>query len=335
MRFSRMLSTIDTHTLGQPTRTVIGGAPRLKGQTMSEKMTYLKEHADWVRTVLMHEPRGSGVMSGALITEPCRPEADIGVIYFEVGGYVPMCGHDTIGACTALLEAGMLEASEPETDVCFDTPAGLVRVTAEVRDGTVQSVRFRNVASFLYRADVAVEVPGLGRLVCDLAYGGNFYAILPASAVGLEILPENASQLIDAGNRIRDRINATIPVRHPEMPFIDRITYIQFTGPARTPGADGRNCVVIEPASLDRSPCGTGTSARVAALCAKGQLALGQAFVHESIIGTRFIARAVEATQVGDLPAIVPEIKGQAFVTGLHTFVVSPNDPVPDGFVLA
>jgi proline racemase len=335
MRFSRMLKTIDTHTLGQPTRTVIGGAPRLKGRTMSEKMTCLRENADWVRTVLMHEPRGSGVMSGALITEPCRPDADIGVIYFEVGGYVPMCGHDTIGACTALLEAGMIEATEPETRIAFDTPAGLIRVVAEVCDGTVESVRFNNVPSFLYRADVTVDVPGTGRVTCDLAYGGNFYAILPASAVCLEILPENAGRLIAAGNRIRDTINATVPVCHPEMPFINRITYVQFTGPPRTPGADGQNCVVIEPASLDRSPCGTGTSARVAALYARGELALGQEFVYESIICTRFVARAVETTRVGNLPAIVPEIKGQAFVTGLHTFVVSPNDPVPNGFVLA
>jgi proline racemase len=302
---------------------------------MSEKMTRLREDADWVRTVLVHEPRGSGVMSGALITEPCHPEADMGVIYFEVGGYVPMCGHDTIGACTALLETGILRASEPETRVTFDTPAGLVRVIAEVRDGSVESVRFCNVPSFLYRPDVTVDVPGAGRVTCDLAYGGNFYAILPASAVGLEIAPENAGLLIQAGNRIRDTVNTVVKVCHPEKPFINRVTYVQFTGPPRTVGAHGQNCVVIEPASLDRSPCGTGTSARVAALHARGRLALGEEFVYESIIRTRFVARAVETTTVGDLPAVVPEIKGQAFVTGIHTFVVSPNDPLPEGFLLA
>jgi len=334
MRFARVFSTIDTHTVGQPTRTVIGGLPHIPGDTVADKMLHLRDHMDWIRTMLTYEPRGSGIMSGAIITPPCHPEADLGIIYIEVGGYLPMCGHDTIGATTALIEGGIIPAVEPETTLTLETPAGLVRVTAEVRDHVVKSVRFRNVPAFLYKKDVSVPVPGLGEVSCDIAYGGNFYAILPADSVGLRIDPANAGSLIQAGNKIREAINSSVEVQHPEKPFVRGLTHVEFYGPPCHPEAHVQNCVVFQPGGIDRSPCGTGTCAKVATLCARGELDLSQEFVHESIIGTTFRARAIEETAVGQHRAVIVEIRGQAFVTGMHTFVRDPEDPLPDGFLL-
>jgi len=334
MRFNRLISTIDTHTAGEPTRNIIGGIPPIPGRTMGDKMLYLRDNMDELRTMLMFEPRGHSVMSGTILTEPCQPEADIGVIYIEVGGYLPMCGHDTVGVGTALVEAGILPVTEPVTEVTLDTPAGLVHLKISVEDQVARSVTFANIPSFLYRSDVVVDVPELGELVMDIAYGGNFYAILPAQSVGIPIRPENAGELVRAGKAIRAAVNAQLEVQHPERPYITGLTHVEFYGPPTRADAHCQNAVVIPPGAIDRSPCGTGTSAKVATLYARGELGLGEEFGHESIIGTLFRARALEETDVAGYTAVVPEITGSAYVTGIHQFVVDPADPLKEGFLL-
>lgn len=334
MRFQRMITTIDTHTEGEPTRTVIGGLPHIPGSTMAEKMLYFKENMDSLRTMLVYEPRGNEVMSGAILTPPCRPDADIGVIYIEVGGYLPMCGHDTIGCCTAMIEAGIVPANEPVTTIKLDTPAGLVTARVTVKDLSAKGVAFRNIPSFLYQKDVVVEVPNHGQIQLDIAYGGNFYALVEANKLELDITPEHAGDLVRAGIAVREAVNTQIRVQHPEKPFIDGLTHVEFYGPPTHPEAHVKNAVILPPGSVDRSPCGTGTSAKVATLHAKGRLKTGEEFVHESILGTIFRARVVEETRVGDFPAVVAEIAGRAYVTGINQFVVDPEDPLKEGFLL-
>ena len=334
MRFARMISTIDTHTAGEPTRTIIGGLPYIPGKTMSDKMLYLRTHMDGLRTMLMYEPRGNEVMSGAILTQPCNAKADIGVIYIEVGGYLPMCGHDTIGCCTAMVEAGLVPVHEPVTKITLDTPAGLVVASVAVEDLVAKSVSFRNIPSFLYEADVAVDVPSYGRVIMDIAYGGNFYALVEAKSLGLTIVPERAGDLVKAAVSLRKAVNSQLHIKHPEKPFIEGLTHVEFYGPPTHRDAHAKNAVVIPPGSIDRSPCGTGTSAKLATLYAKKEWKLGQEFIHESIIGTVFRARIVKETKVGDIPAVVPEITGSAYVTGIHQFVVDPDDPLKEGFLL-
>ncbi|MEW6260111.1 MAG: 4-hydroxyproline epimerase [Thermodesulfobacteriota bacterium] len=334
MRYSKMFTTIDTHTGGEPTRTITSGIPRIPGATMSEKMLYMQEHLDWIRTALMFEPRGHSVMSGVVITEPAQPEADIGVIFIETGGYLPMCGHDTIGVATALVEAGMVPVTEPVTAICLDTPAGLTHVRVEVVDGRARSVTFQNIPSFVMAMDATVDVEGIGSVTLDVAYGGNVYAIVPARDVGLVISPNHTSQIIDIGRRVRQAVNRELTIVHPEKEFIRGCTHVQFYEPSARPDADFKNAVFLADSGIDRSPCGTGTSARLACLHAKGQLRTGDGFVHESIIGSLFRARVVGETQVGGLPAVIPEVTGSAWVMGINQWVIQPDDPLANGFLL-
>lgn len=334
MRFRKLISTIDTHTGGNPTRTIIGGAIRLQGKTMSEKMLDMKQNHDWLREVLMYEPRGHEVMSGCVLTEPCDPEADLGVIFIETGGYLPMCGHDTIGLCTAAVEAELVPVTEPYTHITLDTPAGLVRVKVEVKDGKALGVTFANIPSFLHYADQVIDVPGIGKVTVDVAYGGNYYILTRAEALGLDLIPANSSQLIATGVAIREATNKALQIEHPEAPFIRGGTHVEFYGKPTHPEAHAKNVVIIPPGGVDRSPCGTGTSAKVAAMVAKGELALNQEFVYESITGSIFRARALELTSVGGLPAVVPEVTGQAWITGFHQFVIDKHDEIKTGFLL-
>lgn len=329
-----MVTSIDTHTVGQPTRTIIGGVPHIPGATMADKMLYLRDNRDSFRTMLMYEPRGHNIMSGAIITQPCDPAADVGVIYIEVGGYLPMCGHDTIGCCTAMVEAGIVPVTEPETVIKLDTPAGLVVARVEVEDNVAKSVTFRNVPSFVMVPGARIEAPGFGEVVFDISWGGNPYALVEASRLGLSIEPGNAAEIIRAGKMLRHEINRNIKITHPEKPFVDNVTHVEFSGPAKSPGAHLQNAVVFPPGDIDRSPCGTGTSAKVAAMYLKGELEMGQEFVHESILGTMFRARVIAETTVGPYRAVIPEITGSAYVTGIHQFVVDPGDPLKDGFLL-
>ncbi|MCK9918279.1 proline racemase family protein, partial [Microbacteriaceae bacterium K1510] len=293
MKAQMMFSTVDTHTGGNPTRTVISGLPRLNGHTMSEKMLHMKSEYDWVRQFLMYEPRGHDVMSGALLVEPCHPEADLGVIYIETGGYLPMCGHDTIGVCTAVVEMGLIPVAEPLTRLKLDTPAGLVEVEIEVENGKAKQVSFCNIPAFLYDS-VEVDVEGLGRVACDIAYGGNFYAIIDARKLGLELVSAHASAIVETAVRIRKAINHSFEVVHPEHRFIKGLTHVEFYTDPTHPEAHLKNTVVVPPGGIDRSPCGTGTSAKLATMFAKGKIKLHEEFVHESIVGSIFRGKVLE-----------------------------------------
>ena len=335
MKICRVFSSIDTHTSGQPTRTITGGIPHIPGRTIVDKMLHLKENMDWIRTALMFEPRGHAIMSGAVLTEPTDPAADIGVIFIETTGYLPMCGHDTIGLCTALVETGMVEVQEPTTTIVMDTPAGLTRVRVAVENGRAKSVTFKNIPSFVMAADAVVDVPGLGKITLDIAYGGNVYAILPAESVGLELSAENVATIIKNGRKIKKAVNEQVPVQHPEKEFINECTHVEFYGPPKNPEAHVQNTVFFAESGIDRSPCGTGTSAKVAVLHQKGQLRLDQEFVHESIIGGIFRARIVAETTVGSLSAVVPEVSGSAKIMGMNQLFIDPDDSLKYGFLLS
>jgi len=332
LKLSKLVTTVDTHTGGNPTRTVTSGGPKLYGKTMTEKMAYMSEQHDAFRQALMFEPRGHEVMSGCILTEACDPSADIGVVFIETGGYLPMCGHDTIGLCTALIESGFYP--EDKTVIRLDTPAGLVEAKLEIVQGKVKQVAFVNVPSFLYQSDVRVEVKGIGEVKLDIAYGGNFYGLVDARPLQLALIPSQAAEIIQLAIRIREAANATLEIVHPEIPIIRGMTHVEFYSDPVSPLADCRNAVVVPPGGIDRSPCGTGTSAKVAALYSQGKLKLGEEFVHESIVGSLFYAQILQETKVGSLQAVIPQISGSAWVTGIHQFVFSASDSLKNGFFL-
>lgn len=334
MIIKNVFTSIDTHTGGEPTRTITGGIPYIPGDTIALKMLYLKENMDWIRTSLMFEPRGHSVMSGVILTEPKHPDADVGAIFIETGGYLPMCGHDTIGVATAMVETGMVAVTEPETFINLDTPAGLTRVRVKVENGTAKEVTFQGVPSFVFEKDFEVEVPGIGRLALDIAYGGNVYAILPAVSVGLEIKPTNATALIEKGRIIKQVVNQQVKLQHPELDFVNECTHVEFYGEPTSSEAHMQNAVILSDSGLDRSPCGTGTSAKAALMYAKGELALDEVFVNESIIGSLFSARIIEETKVGSFSAVIAEISGSAHITGMNQLFIDPDDPLKDGFLL-
>lgn len=333
MRIKRSFHTIDTHTCGEPTRNVIGGIPTIPGNTMEEKLEYMSTKGDWIRQLLTYEPRGNDVMSGTIITPPCRPEADIGVLYFEVGGWMPMCGHDTIGVGTALVKSGMIDVTEPYTYVTLDTAAGLIRLKIEIVNGTAVGVTFLNAPAFVMKKDVSVTTEEYGEVQLDIAYGGNIYAILPAESVGLQIRPELSSELIKAGNLLKKYINEQITVQHPEIRFENHVTHIEFYEKGEEAHVT-KNAVIIPPGAIDRSPCGTGTSAKLSVLAAKGKIRPGESFIHESIIGSRFTCKYVGDTEVAGIPAVIPEVTGRAWVTGIHTFILEPDDIFQNGYQL-
>ena len=334
MKFARYFSAVDSHTEGMPTRVITGGVTTLPGDSMLERKLHFEAERDDLRLLLMREPRGHGAMSGAILQPPTRPDADWGVLYIEVSGCLPMCGHGTIGVATVLVETGMVEVTEPETVIRLDTPAGLVEARVAVEDGRATAVTLRNVPSFLYEQDATVDVPGLRTVTYDLAFGGNFYALVDAAGIGLAPEPDQAQALIDAGLAIMAAINASRPPVHPEDERISGCRHVVLHAPGRD-GADARAATAIHPGWLDRSPCGTGTSARIAQLHARGQLQVGDEFVNESVIGTRFTARAVAETTVANRPAIIPEITGRAWITAIGQYLLDPTDPFPAGFRLA
>lgn len=335
MHFNKLITVVDAHTEGMPTRVVTSGFGSIPGSTMSEKQHYIQEHADSLRTLLMCEPRGHQVMNGAILLPPCDPEADLGVIFIDVDGYLGMCGHGTIGTCTVAIETGLIPPVEPLTRIILDTPAGRVTVEATVQNGRVKKVKLQNVPSFLYQRDLQVQVPDLCTLSLDIAYGGNFYAILPAAAVDLTLDKQNTQPLITVGMRIMRAIREQSSVRHPLFAEENTIKHVLFTGPADVEGADAKNAVVIAPGVLDRSPCGTGTSARMAQLFARNQLALQQDFVHESITGSLFTGRLLEQVRLTpEVMAVIPTIEGRAWITGFQNLVLDPEDPFPTGFIL-
>ncbi|TMR40662.1 proline racemase family protein [Actinomadura geliboluensis] len=333
MRSVRSITAVDSHTEGMPTRVVTGGVPPLPGATMAERRDHAVRHLDGLRRFLVDEPRGHSAMSGAILQPPARPDADWGVVYIEVSGFLPMCGHGTIGVATVLVETGMVPVTEPETVVRLDTPAGLVEARVAVRDGVAEHVTLRNVASFALRRDAAVAVPGLGDVRYDLAYGGNFYAITDLAPLGLPFDRARKDDILKAGLAVMAAINDADPPVHPADPLIAGCKHVQFLAPGST-ARHSRNAMAIHPGWFDRSPCGTGTSARMAQLHARGELPLHTDFVNESFIGTRFTGRLVGTADVAGVPAVVPEFTGRAWITGTATYLLDPADPFPEGFVL-
>lgn len=332
MRYPTPITAVDSHTAAEPTRVVTGGIPPVPGSTMPEKKQYLEEHMDWLRTALMQEPRGHNDMFGSIITEPTHAEADFGIIFMDGGGYLNMCGHGTIGAATVAVETGILPMTEPETLVTLEAPAGLVRAKVAVADKRVTSVTFTNVPSFLYKENVTVTTPGLGEVTFDISFGGSFFAIVKDSYFGLEIRPENASRLTELAMELRDVINREVEVEHPTLKHINTVDLIEIYGKAVSEEANYRNVVIFGEGQVDRSPCGTGTCAKMATLAARGELEIGEKFVYESITGTTFTGELLEKTTVGDLDAYLPSITGSAWITGFNDFVIDDTDPVKHGF---
>ena len=330
---SRTFFCVDGHTCGNPVRMVAGGGPFLEGQTMSARRQDFLARYDWIRTALMYEPRGHDVMSGSILYPPCRADCDLAVLYIEVSGCLPMCGHGTMGTVTFALEQGLVEPREAGR-LRLDTPAGLVLADFELEGRFVERVRLTNVPAFLAQAEVPVEVPGLGRLVVDVAYGGNFYAIIDPQPgfAGLDAV--SAFDIQQLSPEVRRRVNEEIEVVHPEDPTIRGVSHVMWTGPARDPKAHGRNAVFYGAKAIDRSPCGTGTSARMAQLAARGRLGIGDEFVHESIIGSLFEGRVEARARAGELTAITPSVAGWARLTGLNTIFVDDRDPYAHGFIV-
>ncbi|BDR57610.1 proline racemase family protein [Xylocopilactobacillus apicola] len=337
MKISRMLSGIDSHTAGEAARIITGGIPKLKGKTIAEKKQYLIEEKDDLRKALMLEPRGHDEMFGAFLIPAVSDEADFGIIFMDTGGYLNMCGHNTIAAVTAIVETGMVDVSENdrEKEVVLEAPAGIIHATAHLDEPYhVQSVSFRNVPAFLLKRDVEINVAELGSIKLDVSFGGSFFAILPIAELNLKIEKNNSNQLAEIGMKILKAANEQIPVQHPAMDYINTIDLVEMYGEPQSSDATMQNVVVFGDGQVDRSPCGTGTSAKLATLYAKKQIGLNEPFVYESILNTKFVGRVVEETSIGGVNAIIPEITGSAYLTGFNTFLFDPSDPLSGGFTL-
>jgi 4-hydroxyproline epimerase len=323
---------IDAHTAGNPVRVVAGGAPPLKGDTMSDRRQHFMRDYDWIRTGLMFEPRGHDVMSGSVVYPPIRDDADAAIVFIETSGCLPMCGHGTIGTVTVMIEEGLV-TPKVEGKLRLEVPAGIVDAEY-TRDnhGNVVQVRIRNVPAFLYQTGLSVEVPDFGRLVFDVAYGGNFYAIVEPQESYRDLDDLSAFDIQKLSPVVRRLINEKYSFVHPENSSITGLRHILWAGRARDPSAHARNAVFYGEKAIDRSPCGTGTSARIAQLAARGQLKVGDDFVHESIIGSLFHGRVEAAAKVGSYAAVVPSIAGQAWITGHNTIFLDDRDPFVKGF---
>ena len=273
-------------------------------------------------------------MFGAILTEPTWEDADYGIIFMDGGGYLNMCGHGTIGAMTVAVETGMVEVTEPITKVVQEAPAGIIRGEVLVEKSKVKAVSFQNVPSFLYKRDCALELPGYGKIKFDISFGGSFFAIVKVEQVGLSLVPENAEKLKELGIALREIINKEIPVQHPSLPHIHTVDLVEWWSETETKGATLRNCVVFGQGQVDRSPCGTGTSAKMATLFAKGELKIGEEFYYESILGTIFKGEILGTTKVGEYEAVIPRISGSAYITAFNHFVIEEEDPLKYGFVL-
>ncbi len=323
---------VDAHTCGNPVRLVAGGGPLLEGNSMQERrLHFLREH-DWIRKGLMFEPRGHDMMSGSILYPPVDPQNDIGILFIETSGCLPMCGHGTIGTVTIALEEGLVTPQTPGK-LRLETPAGLVKVDYHMEGNKVKWVRLVNIPSFLYKENLKVQCPDLGELTVDVAYGGNFYAIVDPQENFSGIDDYSASQLIQWSPVIRKQLNEQHSFVHPEDPNINGMSHMLWTGKTMSAEADARNAVFYGDKAIDRSPCGTGTSARMAQWAAKGKLKVGDIFVHESIIGSQFVGRVEEETECGPFKAIVPSIQGWARITGYNNIIIDDeDDPYAHGF---
>lgn len=331
---SKTFFCIDAHTCGNPVRVVAGGGPLLEGNNMSEKRQHFLREYDWIRTGLMFEPRGHDMMSGSILYPPGDPANDVGILFIETSGCLPMCGHGTIGTVTVMIEHGLIRPRTPG-QLRLETPAGLVIANYHLEGNKVKSVRIRNVKSYLAAEGLTTTCSGLGALTVDVAYGGNFYAIVDVQENFPGLEHYKAEQLIAWARELRANLQATYEFVHPENITICGLSHIQWTGSTIDPAASARNAVFYGDKAIDRSPCGTGTSARMAQWYAQGKLGAGDEFIHESIIGSKFIGRIEEETQLGEFKAIVPSIEGWARVYGLNTIAIDPeDDPYAHGFTV-
>ncbi|RJG40412.1 proline racemase family protein [Mesorhizobium sp. DCY119] len=324
-------SVIDAHSAGAPARVVIGGVLPVPGGTIAEKRIHLMENHDNIRKLLMYEPRGSSEMCGSILMQPCNAQADIGIVFLETGGWPTMCGAGTIGAATVMVDNGYVEPVEPITHITFDTPAGLVTAEVEVAGGQVKGVTIRNVASYMVAPDQALEVTGHGKVSVDIVFGGNYYALVPVSSLGLKVHPEFAEQLVIAGRAIRDSVNRNLTLLDHVSSQNFHVPMVIFTEELNEDGTY-RNLVFFGESGVDRSPGGTGTSARMAQRYFRGQQKVGEKFPHESIIGSVFEGVIAETTAIGKVQAIVPTIRGRAHIIAQSTFLLDPEDSFPEGF---
>ena len=328
------IKTIDAHTAGEPLRIILEGLPYIKGKTILAKRKYMKENLDHLRTALLFEPRGHADMYGAIITEPERNDSDFGVLFLHNEGYSTMCGHGIIALTKVIVQTGIIEPKEPIMEIKFDTPAGLVTSIAKVKKGKVESVYFHNVPSFVLTTDIEYEVVGIGKVKFDIAFGGAFYAFVNADELGIEMKEKNIRLLIKKGMAIKNAVMRSFPIKHP---FEEDLSFLYgtiFYGKSHNEDADSRNVCIFADGEVDRSPTGTGVSARMALHYAKGEIELDEKIIIESIIGTKFTGSIHQTTKFGDYDAVIPQVKGNAFITGKHEFFIDPEDPLKEGFIL-
>lgn len=345
MAFKSTIHAVDTHA-GEPMRVITGGVPHIPGNSVREKMEWLRDNDDQLRKLMLREPRGYPPLCCNLIVPPSHPEVDAGYIIMEQVEYPMMSGGNTISVVTVLLEMGMLPMQEPITELVLEAPAGLIGIRAQCRDGKVKSVTFRNVPAFAAHLDAKIQVPHLGEVTVDVGWGGMFYAIADVRQFpGLSLTPEHGGEIARISAMIRQAAMEQLPVAHPDYPGVG-ITISQLSGPTDSPDAHWKNAVTVasgeldwdKPSTwtgaLDRCPCGTGTCAKMAILHAKGELALNQDFRHQGILGNVFTGRLVEETRIGDFKAVVPTITGTSWIYGLNTYVLDHDDPFTEGFVV-
>jgi trans-L-3-hydroxyproline dehydratase len=328
------ITTIEAHAAGEPLRVITGGFPPFPGETILAKRRFLRENLDDLRKTLMWEPRGHADMYGCLITEPVRPGSHLGVLFLHNEGYSSMCGHGIIALTKVVLECGLAGVPKNAKVRKIDTPAGLVEAKPRWEKGRVKEVSFINVPSFVYALDHRLDVPGVGRIGCDIAFGGAFYAFCRAEDLGVRLVPEEFRKLIDLGMRVKRAVQAGLEIRHPFEPDLGFLYGTIIMGPPHDPGNFGRNVCVFAEGEVDRSPTGTGVSARAALHLAKAEIGLGEPFVIESILGTCFRGRAIEETSFGPYRAVLPEVTGTAHLTGRNEFWIDPDDPLAHGFIL-
>lgn len=331
--FRHAFKTIDSHTMGEATRIIYDGFPEIEGNTMMEKKDYVIEHYDNYRKALMLEPRGHRDMFGALLTAPVHEEADTGVIFMDTGGYLNMCGHGSIGTASMLVDTGMVAVNEPYTEVVLDAPSGIIRTNVKVKNGKAVEVSIRNVPAFLYKEHLKTEIPGYGEIEYDISFGGSFFALVDSVKAGIELEMENIEAITELGMALLKKINETVKVQHPYLD-ITTVDLVEFYGPTKREDADMKNCVIFGMAQADRSPCGTGTSAKMAALYARGELPVGKPFVYESITGSLFTGEIIEETDVAGMKGIIPQITGSAYITGMNNWILDDDDPLEYGFLL-
>lgn len=334
MDFPERITTIDTHTNGEPTRIITNWTPKIPGKNTTEKMHYFKQKFDHIRTSLIAEPRGHKDMYGCLLTQPSQNGSDYGIIFMDNSGYMSMCGHGTIGVATAIAEQGMVEVKEPVTKIILEPPAGRIEANVHMNNGRAKSVSFVNVPAFVEELDIDLNVPGIGSIKVDLVFGGNYFVFYSADDVGLEVIPENIEKIISTSMDVMAAANQQFPVLHPELEHNNHINIATISAKPRNPKANYLNVHVFASRQYDRSPGGTATCARMAALYARDQLRINEEIWVESLTGGLFEGRILRETKVANKIAVVPEITGSAFITGFHQFVMHHDDSLRHGFLI-